>query len=520
MNTSPGAASPGTLPPWSARSDPFLVDVPGGTASPRPPPPYPPQQPPPQPPPPQPQSQASQPPPAAQQGNPAPYQPPTTGTTSGPQSVANDPFLTHKKPAERAEDVRCGGDPLMIHARPPALAAGSQPTCSDPFLTRSHPAGPATAMVYNDPFLTHNRPPERMDPTSLAENPFLLTAAARRALLEQANARRYPTLTDILGPGDPKRESWVALLYTWLAWGMFMWVLLLCMVQYHFLPSFTKLFIVLLFVMCITMTIAGLVLSSLSIAALRILGGLCSLAVLSGALVGHHGWTEIGRQFWWMQTGSHYEGASPDEAASLFGDAAWIQFSKDPMATTNSSIFVNTTGNVVDHQRAAGYVSGENVFCVAPLLDEVAAGGDLVRVQFWVVGLNCCDTMGFFDCDDSRKAEADMGLVMINQDTESHLASQFRKAIEKAEVTFGLRGSTSALWLRWVEDPGAVSLWYGWRFGFYITVASFVSFLACAILGFLCNYYGFGRPDLLDEVIDAVEDGGKTENKQLSMKQA
>ena len=40
------------------------------------------------------------------------------------------------------------------------------------------------------------------------------------------------------------------------------------------------------------------------------------------------------------------------------------------------------------------------------------------RVQFWAIGKDCCDSLGDFHCDDSRKANANSGVAPPDPDSE------------------------------------------------------------------------------------------------------
>jgi len=480
----------------SIRQDPFVINVPASPATPV--------------------TAASAPaqqagwPPPAQQGASTGYPPPAQqGASPGyPQATAI---------AAQPGDSRVAVDPFLMHARPPQLGPQSVLTASDPFLLQGRSAGPEVVFVHNDPFLTHQRPPERMTVELLSRNPFMLGAAARMAAWEVSAAGRQAGIVALFGAGDPKQESTSGMIYTLVPWFFFIWVMLLLMVQFHYLQAFTVFFVIALFLMCLTVTLSAFVRPSTHIVALRTLGSLCCAAIAFGALVGHRGWVDHARQYWWMQTGSHYAGVSADMPSSMFADAAWIRFAEDSMAATSGNISsgnISTLNSTVDHQRSVGFIDGPDTYCVAPVLNEAVDSAGLIPVHFWVVGLNCCDSMGNFQCDDSRQASAEFGVVLVDQ-VSGHYEEKWRQAIVKAEVAYDLRGSGTALLMRWVIDPDAVSRWYGWRTFFYMTVAAFGSFCICAVLGLICNYFGVGRyEELLEKADDQktlhVEKQGKT----------
>lgn len=110
-------------------------------------------------------------------------------------------------------------------------------------------------------------------------------------------------------------------------------------------------------------------------------------------------------------------------------------------------------GTTLDMDKALGY-KDVDTFCVAPIVDEL--GSPLV--QFWAVGVNCCDARGGFECDDAWSPKARSGVV-VHDDTGEYAA-----AIKMAQAAYSIASPEKYLLVRFVIDPETVEMNY-WRVG-------------------------------------------------------
>jgi hypothetical protein len=225
------------------------------------------------------------------------------------------------------------------------------------------------------------------------------------------------------------------------------------------------------------------------------LGIMMCWAIVVGVTFGFAGWRWGGwRQFWWMDTGHMYPRTSASVPALATADAALLGFRVDDSDPWGGTV----DGSAVDHSRSAGY-RGKHTYCVAPVLDKSVAGiAGPVRVNYWAIGVDCCENVGSFTCDDSRDARGGFGVVMLEgvlgPQCPGCTAEAFRPAVEKAEALYGFVSAPGALYVRWVQHPGSLK-WQifgrGWAFLF---ASCAVGFAIIALPGVLTWYYGLGKP--------------------------
>lgn len=203
------------------------------------------------------------------------------------------------------------------------------------------------------------------------------------------------------------------------------------------------------------------------------------LAVIGGIIAVSIGWNDSWRQWWWMHTGTATGGTAGKPAAAA-SDAAFFNFAK------NAS---------VDATRAAGFRNGD-IYCAAPILDADVALGDVVRVDYWAIGINCCDDFGSFTCDAARTNYGGSGVVMKGGGMpcfDCH-TDKFRMAAAKASGVNNMVPAPGALYVRYVADSGSIVGVYTGK----IILSVFYSLLIAAAifvpLGFIFNYKGFGKP--------------------------
>lgn len=487
-------------------------------------------------------------------------------------SVAADPFLTHTAKAERAHKLANDpfltsarrnaevNDPFLSHGPPSArpsgrrdpasstLSAGGAPSFSatgelanvreNPFLTANLAArlgGFAAGDVREDPFQVYGKE----GPGDVRKDPFLGHDRAGGSVPRPSRSGAgagpgagpgldQPAIPDmtrfshggaggpkdlqdlllrVLGPGDASRKAVARKIFVFAPWMVFLWVFFLWVVLQH--VSF-------LGCICLTglltMAFWAMILvwhtgkrwgpvSFLS------LGLLCLVATGAGMAAGLIGWQHYWRQYWWIHTGHDFSGTRADTPAGSRMDAAVLHFSRE-------------AGDAVDNVRSAGY-KDDHFYCVAPILSPETAGSAHAIVNYWAVGMDCCQQTGSFTCDDSRDYRAEQAVVMLKEGFPCPGCDRerFKKAVIKAEAVHGLVSAPGALYVRWVQAPAQVSsalLQTGLEAALLSAAVSFIGFW---LLGGAVWYYGLGKrwndaPLLqaamqpLEETADTVIDDG------------
>lgn len=216
------------------------------------------------------------------------------------------------------------------------------------------------------------------------------------------------------------------------------------------------------------------------------LGCMALIAVVVGVSVGNAGWNSSWQQWWWLQTGRKL-GATAGTPAPARSDAAVINF-----ATVKNG----TAWTSVDATRAAGYRHGD-IYCAAPILDPKVALGDIMRVEFWAIGINCCDDFGSFTCDASREFPGGGTGVVMKEGGMPCIgchAEQFRLAAAKAAGVNRMVSAPGALFVRYVSSSKSIENLYLGKCVFSLFWSLLLGMLIFGVLGFIVNYKGFGKP--------------------------
>lgn len=214
------------------------------------------------------------------------------------------------------------------------------------------------------------------------------------------------------------------------------------------------------------------------------IGALMLVACVLAAICGEYGWNENWRQWWWMHTG-HASGATAATTAEARNDASVLSFDNMKNGTRWTS---------VDASRAAGYRQGD-IYCAAPILDPTVALGDIMRVNFWAIGINCCDGFGSFTCDAAREISGSVGVVMKGGGMPSFdgHANEFRLAALKAAGVNRLVSAPGALYVRYVSDAQSIMDLYLAKCMYSLFWSLILGILVFGIIGFLTNYYSWGK---------------------------
>lgn len=216
------------------------------------------------------------------------------------------------------------------------------------------------------------------------------------------------------------------------------------------------------------------------------IGCLMMIAVFLGIYACANGWNEEWRQWWWMHTGNKM-GATAGTPAEARSDSAVVTF---------DTVKNGTAWTSVDSNRAAGYRRGD-IYCAAPILDPTTALGDIERVNFWAIGINCCNDFGSFTCDSSREVlGGGVGVVMKGGGMPCYdcHANEFRLAALKAAGVNGMVSAPGALYVRYVSNSDTIENLYLSKCVFSFFWSLILGLLFFSLIGFLTNYKGWGRP--------------------------
>mmetsp|Transcript_111121 Transcript_111121/g.321175 ORF Transcript_111121/g.321175 Transcript_111121/m.321175 type:complete len:712 (-) Transcript_111121:74-2209(-) len=168
--------------------------------------------------------------------------------------------------------------------------------------------------------------------------------------------------------------------------------------------------------------------------------------VILSAANGLHCYYAHSLPLFFLRNGRSYHNVFPQEPAVAFSDAAEVRFA----------------GNVtVDDTKAFGLTSTEagiSTFCIGPVVDRSSVG----RVEFWAVGIDCCDKG--FTCDGGQGDEATNGGVVVPiigandllyDSIGKYLAPPqvrrdiFLEAMKLAELTHEVASTDHAVLIRW-----------------------------------------------------------------------
>lgn len=129
-----------------------------------------------------------------------------------------------------------------------------------------------------------------------------------------------------------------------------------------------------------------------------------------------------------------------------------------PLADAGFIVFAHTS--VLDVNRSVGFYTGDNRYCVAPVVNPEHSG-EPAEVIFWAVGVDCCDPRGDFWCSDARDPSTKSALIHEPSPWQllfgGHELEHFKDAVKMAESDYGFPLSDDSVWLDWVADPKAAA---------------------------------------------------------------
>jgi len=143
-------------------------------------------------------------------------------------------------------------------------------------------------------------------------------------------------------------------------------------------------------------------------------------------------------EYWLQKSRATHTNIAPTVSAASLADAGVVGF---------------TDATRVDLRRVLGFRPPDEgrTYCVAPILDET----QLDKVEFWAAGINCCEPLWGFYCDDVLKPRARLGVVVPGA-ASAHAASRYRRflqAAEQAAALYHLQTADQPVFVRWLEDP-------------------------------------------------------------------
>lgn len=190
------------------------------------------------------------------------------------------------------------------------------------------------------------------------------------------------------------------------------------------------------------------------------LGASCMAAIVCGAFLGLYCYGSYGYFAMLYDHSRTYENVVPSTSAMAVADAGRVVFE---------------AGAKIDQSQAVGYgdATGDR-YCVAPIRGPSLDAKS--HVEFWAVGINCCDWLGDFICDDAADASARSGIVVMdgpdmfvdsNRDRYVH-------ARRKAEARFGIAAAENPMYVRWVNSNNLDLLvtHYTWKAWAFIMIAA------------------------------------------------
>lgn len=337
-----------------------------------------------------------------------------------------------------------------------------------------------TEDVRNDPFMSNMRASNRLE----SRPPRQFGPRIRR------------DWNEYFGDGDLYRQQWAGYTMVLFPWLLFMWIILLWTILRHYLPMSTVVLTVFLGVFAFALFVFGRLGRKPGPLSIQALGVLCIVAVILGGVIGSlAGWDLVMRQYWWTSTGRYYKQVNANTDAAAHGDAALLDFRSGVTTTRNiSEMEGNHTdgGSLVATFMSAGWRDG-SIYCVAPILDSSMAAVGVIRVEYWAMGIDCCQDLGFFTCGSSTSYKGAQAVVMVDGGYPCPGCNneRFDKAKQKASAAYQLVSAPDALSVLWVESPNDVTNVMLAHCLIYVFLTLILSFLFFATVGFFAWRQGW-----------------------------
>merc|ERR1719160_747011 len=207
--------------------------------------------------------------------------------------------------------------------------------------------------------------------------------------------------------------------------------------------------------------------------------------------------------------------------------------SQPPESHADAVSLTFADGTVIDDTKAVGLKmveGGPHTYCVAPILDDTQAE----RVEYWAIGVDCCEGVLSFNCGDAANPLNTQGLVVPDitnsgdilwSSFEKYLAPPlgrrdlFTQAIKMAEATHGVTSATTPMMLEWKSfsyDDLKAERWTKVHM-FLIAVAVFALLASMILVAVAANPVGessITSPTDLREIGVLLQQSGKPEEPQ------
>lgn len=160
------------------------------------------------------------------------------------------------------------------------------------------------------------------------------------------------------------------------------------------------------------------------------------IAVCAGSFLGLYAYDSYAIFPMFYGNSRTYTNVVASESSTAVSDAGKLKF--------NTLSYVST-------KRGAGFVTETGKkYCVAPVFHKK----EVKRIEYWAAGLDCCDDLGQFRCDDSQNKDANGGVVVFDNNGWFFPArfQYYEKARGKAEAEYGLQSVASPMYVRWVTN--------------------------------------------------------------------
>jgi len=210
-----------------------------------------------------------------------------------------------------------------------------------------------------------------------------------------------------------------------LPWLIFFLVISLFLFAYHDMRVLVWMLIILCFGLALLFLILGRAARHGTFLAI---GFLCMVSVLAGVTVGLWIKNEYLHRYWQLDDGQVYENISPISNSAATADASIIHF---------------RNGTFVDDMRTVGFVAQGSIYCVAPF---GIPGPYTSRVEYWAVGINCCEKRMNFECGTAREPGNLSAVVEVP-------SRQFKAAIQQAQSIYGVTSADSMQLLNVMGNP-------------------------------------------------------------------
>mmetsp|Transcript_162 Transcript_162/g.585 ORF Transcript_162/g.585 Transcript_162/m.585 type:complete len:319 (-) Transcript_162:242-1198(-) len=182
------------------------------------------------------------------------------------------------------------------------------------------------------------------------------------------------------------------------------------------------------------------------------------------------------------------------EYTNVVGSASAAQYS-------DAGVLVFSSETSIDTSKAVGYRSaalGQTV-CVAPIIDTNMADSD--AINFYAIGLDCCEWRAQFECHDSADADARTGMLLLYPETlvsqlmawtveDALNRTQYDDAISLQAAVYDTTVAEDTRLVYWTKDADTFRNGYKKNAAVYAAIISF-GFVVLCFIGAALHVYEF-----------------------------